>query len=155
MGVSIEAWRASIGTLTQGDVRSRMLVKGSRSVPDSKQTPGNRHLDTPERRSTDPPPTPHNVNINSARMQCHKNVAGDETRTIRCGKCGLKMHLACLKYAHYVEGPGRRSQDPPQYLSQLFNTPSFRFTCHTCIDKTLGGNTQHDYIASTVRTIEH
>ena len=68
------------------------------------------------------------------------------------------MHLGCLKYAaHYVEGPGWRSQDQLQYLSQLFNTPSFRFTGHTCIDKTPGDNTQHDYIASTVRrpTIEH
>ena len=123
--------------------------------PVTPQTPGNRHLDTPERRSTDPPPTPRNVNIDSACMQCHKNVAGDETRAIRCGKCGLKMHLACPKSAHYIEGPGWRSQDPPQYLSELFITPSFRFTCHMCIDKTPGDNTQHDYIASTVRTIEH
>ena len=182
MGVSIEAWRASIGTFIQGDIGSRTLVKGPRSEPGSKmstillcvrvgllvamllqiggvetnpgpvapQTPGNRHLDTPKCRSTDPPPTPRNVNINidSACMQCHKNVAGDETRAIRCGECGLKMHLACLKYAHYIEGPGWRSQDPPQYLSQLFNTPSFRFTCHMCIDKTPGDNTQHDYIAN-------
>ena len=96
MGVSIEAWRASIGTFMQGDVGSRTLVKGPRSVPGSRistvllcvrvgllvaillqiggvetdpgpvtpQAPGNRHLDTPKRRSTDPPPTPRNGNIN-------------------------------------------------------------------------------------------
>ena len=39
-------------------------------------------------------------------------------------------------------------------LSQLFNTPSFRFTCHTCIAKTPDDHSQHDSIASTVRTIE-
>ena len=88
-------------------------------------------------------------------MQCSKNAAGDETRAIRCGKCGSKMHLACLKSALYIKGLGWRSQYPPQYISQLFNTPSFRFTCHTCIENTPDDNYQHDSVASTVRNIEH
>ena len=65
------------------------------------------------------------------------------------------MHLACLKSALYIKGPDWRSQYPPQYISQLFNTPSFRFTCHTCIEKTPDDNYQHDSVASTVRNIEH
>ena len=106
------------------------------------------------RSATTPHATSTSTTTVSACMQCSKNAVGDETRAIRCGKCGSKIHLACLKSAHYIEGAGWRSQDPPQYLSQLFNTPSFRFTCHTCIAKTPDDHSQHDSIASTVRTIE-
>ena len=62
---------------------------------------------------------------NDVRPTCvHCNKTTDEHRSITCSVCNCKIHLACLKKARYLEEQGWRSQDPPLYLGQLFNSQS-------------------------------
>ena len=74
------------------------------------------------------PATPHHQRMpphKDVRPTCvHCNKTTDEHRSITCSVCNCKIHLACLKKARYLEGQGWRSQDPPLYLGQLFNSQS-------------------------------
>ena len=86
-------------------------------------------------------------------MQC-KRTTPDQS-TIPCSLCHESIHLGCLKAGNYLEGQGWRKQEPPQYICQLFNSPSFKFICHSCVSKPSPILQYDTTIASTVRTIEN
>ena len=118
-------------------------------------TPCDEPLVTPQRRPT----TKSTSNDAEATppvtccMQC-KRTTPDQS-TISCSLCHESIHLGCLKAGNYLEGQGWRKQEPPQYICQLFNSPSFKFICHSCVSKPSPILQYDTTIASTVRTIEN
>ena len=118
-------------------------------------TPCDEPLVTPQRRPT----TKSTSNDAEATppvtccMQC-KRTTPDQS-TISYSLCHESIHLGCLKAGNYLEGQGWRKQEPPQYICQLFNSPSFKFICHSCVSKPSPILQYDTTIASTVRAIEN
>ena len=115
-------------------------------------TPCDEPLVTPHRRATtksssDNAAAAHTVNC----TQC--NRSSPDQPTITCSICSESIHLGCLKAGKYLECQGWRKQEPPQYIGQLFNSPYFKFICHSCVSKP--SPILQDDITVTMRSIEH
>ena len=152
-------------SIRAGLLLARLLIIGGIESNPGPVTPANsRERVTSQQRppsvsaSIDPSPAalpnqPRQPQTTTTCMSCNKAMC-DKNRSIRCVICQSVIHLICLKTANYLEGPGWRSQEPPVYLGQLFNTPSFNFTCHGCVGQT-DDNTQSTDVITTMRSIEH
>ena len=114
-------------------------------------TPCDESLVTPHRRATTKSTShdagaAHTVNC----MQC--NRTSPDQPTIECSVCSESIHLGCLKAGKYLECQGWRKEQP-QYIGQLFNSPYFKFICHSCISNPSPPILQSFTI--TMRSIEH
>ena len=85
-------------------------------------------------------------------MQCNRPSRSPDQPTIKCSICRESIHLCCLKAGKYLDGQGWRKQEPPQYIGQLFNSPYFKFVCHSCVAKP--SPIIQDGITITMRSIE-
>ena len=79
-------------------------------------------------------------------MQCNRTTP--DQPTITCSICNESIHLGCLKVGCQVW-----RKEPPQYIGQLFNSPHFKFLCHSCVSKPFP--IIQDDITVTMRSIEH
>ena len=73
--------------------------------------------------------------------------------TIKYSICRKSIHLGCRKAGKYLEGQGWRKQESPQYIDQFFNSPFFKFICHSCVSNP--SSILQDDITITMRSIEH
>ena len=85
-------------------------------------------------------------------MQCKRPSRSPDQPTIKCSICRESIHLCCLKAWKYLDGQGWRKQEPPQYIGQLFNSPYFKFICHSCVAKP--SPSIQDDITITMHSIE-
>ena len=183
MGVPIQVWRARIGGFAPNRKASRSpkfratgshgwtMFSGAPTVticllcacailllasgiepnpgPDTPRvpTPCDAPLVTPQRRQNAKSASDDAVNC----MQC--NISSPDQSTIKCSMCSESIHLGCLKAGKYLECQGWR-KEPPRYIGQLFNSPYFKFICHSCVSSPSSPILQDD-ITITMRSIEH
>ena len=114
-------------------------------------TPCDEPLVTPHRRATTKSTSDDAGAANTVIcMQCNRTTP--DQPTITCSICNESIHLGCLKVGKYLECQGWR-KEPPQYIGQLFNSPHFKFLCHSCVSKP--SPIIQDDITVTMRSIEH
>ena len=114
-------------------------------------TPCDEPLVAPHRRATTKSTSDDAGAANTANCMQYNRTSPDQP-TITCSICSESIHLGCLKAGKYLECQGWRKQEPPQYIGQLFNSPYFKFICHSCVSKP---SPILQDINITMRSIEH